>query len=301
MTANAGPDATETDATDPAGADAAGTDAAGTHTDATGIDPATPGATDTDDELLLRTDGLTKRFGVFTAVDAVDLAVPEGEFRSIIGPNGAGKTTLFNLLSGALPVSEGSIHFRDEEITTLSPQARVHRGIGRSFQILNIFGELTVRENVRLAAQSVHHEEYNFFQSLFKPTDRYDAINDRTAAVLESVDLDGLAEEEADSLPYGAKRRLEIGMVLATDPELVLFDEPTAGMSIEETGRTIDLIEEVLADRTLLLIEHDIELVMELSDRITVLNQGAVIAEGPPEAIAADEAVQKAYLGGMAE
>ena len=269
--------------------------------DDSGTDPADTVVTGADDELLLSTDGLTKRFGVFTAVDAVDLAVPEGEFRSIIGPNGAGKTTLFNLLSGALPVSEGSIHFQGEEITTLSPQARVHRGIGRSFQILNIFGELTVRENVRLAAQSVQHEEYNFFQSLFKPTDRYDAINDRTEAVLESVDLDTLAEEEADALPYGAKRRLEIGMVLATDPELVLFDEPTAGMSIEETKRTIDLIEEVLVDRTLLLIEHDIELVMELSDRITVLNQGTVIAEGPPDAIAADEAVQKAYLGGMAE
>ena len=270
-------------------------------TDDSGTDGSETAVSHTDGELLLRTDRLTKRFGVFTAVDAVDLRVPQGEFRSIIGPNGAGKTTLFNLLSGALPVSDGSIRFRDEEITTLSPQARVHRGIGRSFQILNIFGELSVRENVRLAAQSVHHEEYNFFQSLFKPTDRYDAINDRTEEVLESVDLDALAEEEADSLPYGAKRRLEIGMVLATDPELVLFDEPTAGMSIEETRRTIELIEEVLVDRTLLLIEHDIELVMELSDRITVLNQGSVIAEGPPDAIAADEAVQKAYLGGMAE
>ncbi|WP_254863863.1 ABC transporter ATP-binding protein [Halovivax gelatinilyticus] len=256
---------------------------------------------ESDAEGILETDGLTKRFGAFTAVDGVDLSVRPGEFRSIIGPNGAGKTTLFNLLSGALPVSAGSVRFDGEDITDLPPQERVRRGMGRSFQILNIFGELDVRENVRVAAQSAHRDEYGFFESLFKPTDRYDAINDRTDDVLERVGLSSLAHEEAASLDYGGKRRLEIGMVLATDPKVVLFDEPTAGMSIEETDATIDLIQEVLADQTLLLIEHDIELVMELSDRITVLHQGAVIADGEPDTIAADEAVQDAYLGGMVE
>ncbi len=255
----------------------------------------------TESEWILETDGLSKRFGAFTAVDDVDLTVRPGEFRSIIGPNGAGKTTLFNLLSGALPASRGTIRFDGAVITDLSPQERVRRGIGRSFQILNIFGELSVRENVRLAAQSAHREEYGVLESLFKPTDRYEVINERTDDVLETVDLASLAHEEANALDYGGKRRLEIGMVLATDPKIVLFDEPTAGMSIEETDRTIDLIEEVLADRTLLLIEHDIELVMELSDRITVLNQGQVIAEGRPSAIAEDQAVQDAYLGGMVE
>ncbi|WP_290812313.1 ABC transporter ATP-binding protein [Halovivax sp.] len=255
----------------------------------------------TDTRPILETDRLTKRFGAFTAVDGVNLSIRRGEFRSVIGPNGAGKTTLFNLLSGGLAATEGTVRFDGEDVTDLPPQERVRRGIGRSFQILNIFGELTVRENVRLAAQSVHRDDYGFLASLFKPTDRHDGINARTDEVLDDVGLTGLATAEANALSYGDKRRLELGMVLATDPELVLFDEPTAGMSIEETERTIDLIDDVLADRTLLLIEHDIELVMELSDRITVLHQGEVIAEGRPEAIADDRAVQDAYLGGMLE
>ncbi|SDQ22301.1 ABC transporter ATP-binding protein [Natronobacterium texcoconense] len=252
-------------------------------------------------ETILRTDGLVKKFGQFVATDRVDLEVERGEFRSIIGPNGAGKTTLFNLVTGALPATEGNIYFDGEEITALSPPERVRRGIGRSFQISNIFGGLTVRENVRLAAQSIDRDEYNFLESLFKPTDRYDRMNDRTDKVLARVGLEDVADEQADALAYGDKRRLEIGVVLATDPDLVLFDEPTAGMSAEETQETIDLLEEVLVDQTLLLVEHDIELVMELSDRITVLNRGEILAEGTPDEIAANQDVQDAYLGGMTE
>ncbi|MFC4541272.1 ABC transporter ATP-binding protein [Halosolutus amylolyticus] len=255
----------------------------------------------TTDEPILRTENLVKKFGQFTATDRVDLTVRRGEFRCIIGPNGAGKTTLFNLVSGALPVTDGSIYFDGEEITTLSPSQRVRRGIGRSFQISNIFGGLTVRENVRLAAQSIGRDQYNAVESLFKPTDRYDEMNDRTDRILDRVGLADVADETADALAYGDKRRLEIGVVLATDPDLVLFDEPTAGMSVEETQETIDLIEEVLVDQTLLLIEHDIELVMELSDRITVLNRGQILAEGTPEEIAENQDVQDAYLGGMVE
>ncbi|WP_049927871.1 ABC transporter ATP-binding protein [Halopiger goleimassiliensis] len=252
-------------------------------------------------ETILRTEGLVKKFGQFIATDHVEIAVDRGEFRSIIGPNGAGKTTLFNLITGALPVTEGAIYFDGEEITSLSPAERVRRGIGRSFQISNIFGGLTVRENVRLAAQSMDRDRYSFAESLFKPTDRYDRMNERTDDVLSRIGLRDVADERADALAYGDKRRLEIGVVLATDPDLVLFDEPTAGMSAEETHATIDLIEGVLVDQTLLLIEHDIELVMELSDRITVLNRGEVLAEGTPEEIAADQDVQDAYLGGMTE
>ena len=144
-------------------------------------------------------------------------------------------------------------------------------------------------------------EEYSLLESLFKPTPRYDGINETTERVLERIGLANVAEVEANALAYGERRRLEIGMVLATDPELVLFDEPTAGMSVEETQDTIELIEEVLVDQTLLLIEHDIELVMELSDTITVLNRGEVLAEGTPEEIAANQEVQDAYLGGMVE
>ncbi|MFW5918055.1 MAG: ABC transporter ATP-binding protein, partial [Haloferacaceae archaeon] len=212
-----------------------------------------------DGETILRTERLVKRFGEFTATDHVDLEVERGEFRSIIGPNGAGKTTLFNLISGALPVTDGTIYFDGEDITDLSAPERVRRGIGRSFQISNVFGGLSVRENVRLAAQSVHRDEYGFAESLFKPTDRYETMNEETDRILEQVGLEDVAEEEAEALAYGNRRRLEIGVVLATDPDLVLFDEPTAGMSAEETQATIDLIEEVLVDQTLLLIEHDIE------------------------------------------
>ncbi|AFZ72464.1 ABC transporter ATP-binding protein [Natronobacterium gregoryi] len=255
----------------------------------------------TDGDVILRTEGLVRKFGEFTATDHVDLAVERGECRSIIGPNGAGKTTLFNLITGALSVTDGTIYFDGEEVTDLSPPERVRRGMGRSFQISNVFGGLTVRENVRLAAQSVSRDEYSLVESLFKPTDSYDGMNEETERILTRIGLENVAEEEADALAYGNRRRLEIGVVLATDPDIVLFDEPTAGMSVEETQETIDLIEEVLVDQTLLLIEHDIELVMELSDRITVLHRGQILAEGTPEDIAGNQAVQDAYLGGMAE
>ncbi|WP_306057545.1 ABC transporter ATP-binding protein [Natronococcus wangiae] len=254
-----------------------------------------------DDRPILRTEGLVKRFGQFTAIDRVDLAVERGEFRSIIGPNGAGKTTLFNLITGALPITDGAIYFDETEVSERSPAERVRLGMGRSFQISNIFGGLTVRENVRLAAQSIVRDRYTLLESLFKPTDRYEETNERTDRVLERIGLLDVADETANALAYGDKRRLEIGVVLATDPELVLFDEPTAGMSVEETRETIDLIEDVLVDQTLLLIEHDIELVMELSDRITVLNRGEILAEGTPEEIAENQNVQDAYLGGMIE
>ncbi|USZ71961.1 ABC transporter ATP-binding protein [Natronosalvus halobius] len=253
---------------------------------------------------ILRTEGLVKRFGEFTATDHVELELERGEFRSLIGPNGAGKTTLFNLISGALPVTEGEIYFagRDDEeptaITSLSPAERVRRGIGRSFQISNIFGGLSVRENVRLAVQSVNREEIGLLESLFRPTDRYDGITAETERILERVGLESVADVTANALAYGDRRRLEIGVVLATDPELVLLDEPTAGMSVEETRETIELIQNVLVDQTLLLIEHDIELVMELSDRISVLNRGELLAEGTPDQISSNQAVQDAYLGG---
>ncbi|PSP91932.1 ABC transporter ATP-binding protein [Halobacteriales archaeon QS_4_66_20] len=236
-------------------------------------------------EAILRTDGLLKEFGNFAAIDDVSIAVEPGEFRSVIGPNGAGKTTLFNLISGALSVTEGTVTFQGEDITNLPPEQRIRRGMARSFQISNIFGGLTVRENVRLAAQALHREEYGLREALFRPTDRYDGINDDTDRILDRIGLAGVAEETA--------------AVLATEPELVLFDEPTAGMGPEETQNTIDLIEEVLVDQTLILVEHDIELVMDLSDRITVLHRGEVLSEGTPEEIAEDEAVRDAYLGGM--
>ncbi len=251
------------------------------------------------DAPVLETEGLTKQFGELTAVDGVDLTVERGEFRSVIGPNGAGKTTLFNCVTGAMTPTAGTVRFDGADVTGLPPHERVRRGLGRSFQITNIFGGLTVRENVRLAAQSVVEGGLSAREELLRDKESFPAINDRTADVIERIGLADRAGERAETLAYGDQRRLEIGIVLATDPALVMLDEPTAGMSSEETRATIDLVREVLADRTLVLIEHDIDVVMELSDRITVLTRGKILAEGDPEAIAADEEVRDAYLGGV--
>ncbi|MFD1645433.1 ABC transporter ATP-binding protein [Haloarchaeobius litoreus] len=248
-------------------------------------------------EVVLETKGLTRRFGELVAVDSLDIEVERGEFRSIIGPNGAGKTTLFNLISGALLPSDGSVIFDGEDVSRLRPHERVHKGIGRSFQITNVFGGLTVRENVRLAAQAVLQGR-SPVDNAFRHKDSFDDLNGRTDDVLSRIELGDRDGERASTLAYGDRRRLEIGLVLATDPQLVMLDEPTAGMSAEETRNTMELIGDVLGDRTVLLIEHDIELVMNASDRITVLNRGEELATGPPEAVAENEQVQQAYLGG---
>jgi branched-chain amino acid transport system ATP-binding protein len=246
----------------------------------------------------LETHGLTKRFDELVAVDRVDLAVEAGEFRSVIGPNGAGKTTLFNTITGALRASEGEVVFDGEDVTDLPSYERVRRGIGRSFQITNVFSGLTALENVRLAAQSIPSREMNQGAQLFRNKSAFEDVTARATRVLEDVGLAEHAETRASTLAYGDQRRLEIGLVLATDPEVVLLDEPTAGMGVEETASTMELVDDVLADQTLLLIEHDIDLVMDVSDRITVLNRGNVVTTGTPEAVANNEEVQAAYLGG---
>jgi len=252
-------------------------------------------------ETVLETDGLTKRFGELTAVDNVSLSVEDGEFRSVIGPNGAGKTTTFNLITGALTPTEGTVRFKGEDITHMSPHDRVRNGLGRSFQITNVFGGLTVRENVRVAAQSVHDGDINPVAAMFRDKNNFPEITARTTEVLDQIGLRSRAEEKAETLAYGDQRRLEIGLVLATDPDLVMLDEPTAGMSSEETAATMDLISDVLADQSLMLIEHDIDLVMRVSDRITVLTRGQELASGSPDEIANNQDVRDAYLGGTKE
>jgi branched-chain amino acid transport system ATP-binding protein len=258
----------------------------------------TSGPSTAEPETVLRTEGLTKTFGELVAVDDVDLAVERGEFRSIIGPNGAGKTTLFNLVSGALAPTEGAIHFHGEDITGLDPYERVRRGLSRSFQLTTVFDGLSVHENVRVAVQSAELDGMSRHELLLSETDEFEAINERTRRVLDRIDLADSAEERASTLPYGDRRRLEVGLVLATDPAVVLLDEPTAGMSGDETNEAIDLIQEVLAEKTVVLVEHNVDLVMDISDRITVLHRGRVLAEGVPSEISADESVQEAYLGG---
>ncbi|WP_049986075.1 ABC transporter ATP-binding protein [Halobellus rufus] len=247
---------------------------------------------------VLQTAGLTKRFGAFTAVDSVDLSVGRGEFRSVIGPNGAGKTTLFNLISGAMRPSEGSITLAGEDVTDYSPAERVAADLARSFQLTTVFNGLTVRENVRLAAQASEFEQLSVRRRWFSDPGELADVNRRTDAVLDELGLGAVAESRASDLSYGDRRRLEVGLVLATDPKVVLLDEPTAGMSEEETAATIELFEDVLSEQTVILVEHNVDLVMRVSDRITTLNGGRVVATGTPAEIAANERVQAAYLGG---
>ncbi|ADQ69343.1 amino acid/amide ABC transporter ATP-binding protein 1, HAAT family [Halogeometricum borinquense DSM 11551] len=248
---------------------------------------------------ILSTENLTKKFGSLVAVDDVNLDIERGEFRSLIGPNGAGKTTTFNLLTGAMRPSNGSVRFDGEDVTTLAPHQRVRRGLARSFQITNVFNGLTVRENVRLAAQAARDDGFTPSEEYLNDAQAFDDVNEHTERVLDRSGLLGRGGEMADVLAYGDKRRLEIAIVLATDPEMVLLDEPTAGMSAEETRATMDLIDDVLSDRTLLLIEHDIDLVMRVSDRITVLHRGSILAEGSPDEIADNDDVREAYFGGV--
>jgi branched-chain amino acid transport system ATP-binding protein len=249
-------------------------------------------------EVVLATETLTKRFGELTAVDGVDLRVRRGEFRSVIGPNGAGKTTLFDLITGAQRPTTGRVEFAGADVTDLPPHERVRRGLGRSFQITNVFPGLTVEENVRLAAQAVRDDTISPVDRFLRRKRTFETIAEATTTTLEQVGLADRREETAGALAYGDRRRLEIGLVLATDPQVVLLDEPTAGMSAEETAATMDLIGEVLADRTLVLIEHDVDLVLEVSDAVTVLNQGRVLTTDTPTAVADDPEVQAAYLGG---
>ncbi|WP_121823125.1 ABC transporter ATP-binding protein [Halostella salina] len=247
-------------------------------------------------DALLRTEAVTKKFGPLTAVDDVSLSVPAGEITSIIGPNGAGKTTLFNLFTGKHEPTDGHIEFRDERIDGEDPHDIVSRGIVRSFQITNFFDDLTALENVRLATQARHS---GFGVSDFvRHYNSLDGALDDAEAALERIGLGHVADRKASNLSYGQRRHLEIGIALAADPDLLLMDEPTAGMSPEETVETVELIERIAEDITIVLIEHDMEIVMDISDHIAVMNGGELLAWGPPAEIREDERVQKAYLGG---
>jgi len=244
------------------------------------------------DGVLLRTERLTRSFGSLTAVNGVSLTVRRGELRSIIGPNGAGKTTFFRLVSGEMEPSSGQVFFRDAQITGL-PQHRVCRlGIAKSYQITNIFPHLTVLENVRVAVQGHARSRQSVSWSA-----RDQKLNERAAEILATVSLARQAERLAAHLSHGEKRHLEIGIALASDPALLLLDEPTAGMSPEETDETMVLIRGLARARTVVLVEHKMKLVMGISDRVTVLHQGQVLADGTPEEIRANRVVQETYLG----
>ncbi|MEW6530299.1 MAG: ABC transporter ATP-binding protein [Thermodesulfobacteriota bacterium] len=245
------------------------------------------------DAPILETANLTKHFGSLTAVNGVDLRIGAG-VQSVIGPNGAGKTTLFNLLSGFLAPDKGRISYQGKDITGLSPFQVSQMGIGRSFQITSIFPALTVYENIRVAAQSRLSARYNFLIS----SARLEGIDEVAKRILKQVGLEAWAQTQAKNLPYGLQRCLDIGISLATSPQLILLDEPTSGMSSEDTENILKLIGTVAKTIPVVLIEHNIDVVLAISDRIAVLYQGVLLAEGTPSEIQANKEVQEAYLGG---
>ncbi|MFB6202373.1 MAG: ABC transporter ATP-binding protein [Halorhabdus sp.] len=245
-------------------------------------------------DVILETRDLTKTYGGLAAVDGVDIAVGSSEIRSVIGPNGAGKSTFFNLVNGFLEPTAGTVEFDGEDITDLPAYARCQRGIGRSFQVNDFFGSLTVRENVRIGVQATSNKRTNPLTQ----TSDLGPVNERTEKILDRVELAKFAEDQASSLSYGNQRKLELALALSSDPQLLLLDEPTAGIGPDETQEIADLIERIAAEKAVLLTEHDIDMVMAASDRITVIHLGEVIAEGTPAEIAENEDVQKAYIGG---
>ncbi len=237
--------------------------------------------------------GLRKSFGVTEIIRGVDLAVRPGERHAIIGPNGAGKSTLFHLISGHLRPSAGKIRLHGEDIAGMAPQLINRRGLSRSFQVTNIFPRLSVWENVRCATLWALGHRYSFWRAV----DRLDDANRRTEEILAEIDLTDRWRTPAGVLTYGEQRALEIGLTIAGKADVLLLDEPTAGMSHAETERVVALIRKVSEKRTLLMIEHDMRVVFDLADRISVLVYGEVIASDTPERIKASAAVQQAYLG----
>jgi branched-chain amino acid transport system ATP-binding protein len=242
---------------------------------------------------LLRTEGLTKTFGGLRAVDGVNLVLEEGKLQSIIGPNGAGKSTLFNLLAGNLTPSSGRIWFRGQDIAALPHHAVSRRGIVKTYQITTIFKNLSVYENVRIAVQA-RHTTYNFWSR----ATALDGVATKASAILEAIQLAHRGDAIAAQLSHGEQRHLEIGIALAVDPVLLLLDEPTAGMSPEETAQSTNLIKAIAQERTVVVVEHKMQVVMDISETITVLHDGQILAQGSPEAIQANAHVREVYLGG---
>jgi ABC-type branched-subunit amino acid transport system ATPase component len=248
---------------------------------------------------LLETAGLGKSFGAFAANADIDFSVAAGELRAVIGPNGAGKTTFFNMLSGTTDATSGSIVFKGTDITRVSGTRRVHLGIAKAFQTANIYPEQTVRQNCRLAALA--HTQGAFALEILRRSSRLtnvDAIADRA---IEQLELGNVANLRSGDLPHGDKKRLDIAIALAAEPEILLLDEPVAGMSRDEARKTEALVRKLADSMTVLIIEHDMDMIMGISDSITVLVGGRVLATGTPTEIRNDQRVQDAYLGGHSE
>jgi branched-chain amino acid transport system ATP-binding protein len=245
------------------------------------------------DDLILETRGLTREFAGFTAVRGVDLKVRRGTIHALIGPNGAGKTTCFNLITKFLQPTSGTIHYSGRDITAMAPATVANLGLVRSFQISAVFPHLSALENVRVALQRRLGTSFHFW----RPLRSLSALDERAGELLEAVGLGRQAGTPAGELPYGRKRALEIATTLALEPQVMLLDEPMAGLAHEDIGRISDLIREAARGRTVLMVEHNLSVVADLSDTITVLQRGEILAEGPYADVSRDPRVIEAYVG----
>lgn len=242
---------------------------------------------------ILETKTLSHDFNGLQVLEDIDFSVQPGERHAIIGPNGAGKTTFFNLITGVYVPRNGKILFNGMDITKARPYRLNRMGLGRSFQITSIFLRQSPFQNIRLAVLSKNRVRFN----LLRRVDRMDAITRQTYEILKQIHLDAEAHLETSTLSYGKQRSLELGMALATDPSLLMFDEPTAGMSRDESHAAVELIRRLTENKTMVIVEHDMDVVFSLADRVTVLHHGKILATGAPQAIKENEAVKKAYLG----
>jgi ABC-type branched-subunit amino acid transport system ATPase component len=247
-------------------------------------------------DAILQTRGLGKSFGHFAANADIDFAVQPGELRAVIGPNGAGKTTFFNLIAGTIGATSGSIAFQGRDVTRTSGTHRVHLGIAKAFQTANIYPSQSVRQNCRLAALA--HVQGAFALQVVRRSNRLGRVDELAEQAMSRVELGAQADVRAGDLSHGDKKRLDIAIALATEPQILLLDEPVAGMSKDEARKTEGLVKRLASEMTVLIIEHDMELIMGISDSITVLHGGRVLASGTPAEIRASAAVQEAYLGG---
>ena len=247
----------------------------------------------------LTTTDLTIRFGGHVAVNAVSCAFHPGTLTAIVGPNGAGKTTYFNLISGQLTASSGSVSLNGRNLSGMSPSARTRAGLGRAFQLTNLFPNLSVLENVRVAVQATHKGAHRHGLNLWSIWSDHSALTERAAEILESVALIDKANSDVASLPHGDQRKLEVAMLIALESSVFMFDEPTAGMSADEMPAVLNLIRRLREDKTktILLVEHKMDVVRELADRIIVLHNGSLVADGDPAEVIASPIVQEAYLG----
>jgi branched-chain amino acid transport system ATP-binding protein len=244
---------------------------------------------------ILATEGLTKNFGGLRAIDSVSLQFEEGKLTSVIGPNGAGKTTLFNLLTGLIKSDSGKIIFKGEDITKLPIHGIVRKGISRSFQIINLFNELTLFENVWLGVQS----QQGHGPELFSNPDKFNSVKEETHGIIKEIGLSGKEEVPVKLLSYGDRRILEITLSLTAKPSLLLLDEPTSGLVSDDRKRISEFMKKLSSQLTLVVVEHDMDVVLSISDHIVVMHQGKILAQGTPDEIRRSDKVQEAYLGGQ--